>query len=168
MGNFKMVIMVIFVFLMLTSCGNKDQSGVLKPVLIESQKSLPHSFEQIATESNGGQYIVERVGSIEDLKERWDKFQIESELIDIDMETNDVLFIGLYESSTCPYNIQNIDTDYNRNKLIIKLFVEDENCTADASPRNFILSIDKDKSKGLTTLVIVDGAKEISLHINDV
>lgn len=39
MGNFKMVIMVIFVLLMLTSCSNKDQSGVLKPVLIESHFS---------------------------------------------------------------------------------------------------------------------------------
>jgi len=165
LNNLGRIAFTIIFTLLLTSCSSNDESQILKPILIASEKSLPHSFEQIAENHGGKQFNVERVSTIEALREMWNNFKFDSELVEVDMTTTDVLFIGLYESSSCPYNIQDIIAEDNKNELVVKLDVNNNNCTADQSPRNFVLTIDK--TMEVTTLVIVDGSKEVPVRINN-
>ncbi|CAM3041695.1 hypothetical protein FITA111629_00100 [Filibacter tadaridae] len=156
-----------FLLLSVSGCNPKEDKEILEPGLISSEKSLPLSFEQMASEHDQEKYVVERVKNKKDYRKMWNKFQMKEELVDIDTEAKDVLFIGLFESSSCSYDINDTFANSEKNELEVNLSSKSGNCTADASPRNFVLTLDKSVSNELSTVVLVDGVQRISLPIND-
>ncbi|WP_181350333.1 hypothetical protein [Thalassobacillus sp. CUG 92003] len=138
-----------------------------EPNLITSGKRLPLSFEQMATEHDGKDYLVERVNNKEDYKEMWNKFQMQVDLIDVDMKNKDVLFVGLHESSSCPYEINDIRSNYEKQEILVDFTDINSNCTSDASPRTFIIGIDKSKSKNVSTVTLVHGDQSVPIPINN-
>lgn len=166
MGKLRLLTLALLLLSVL-GCNQKGEGEIFEPSLIVSEKSLPLSFDQMAIEHDQQKYVVERVKNKEDYQEMWNKFQIKEELVDIDTETKDILFIGLFESSSCPYNIKSMFANSEEHELEANLSVKDGNCTADTSPRNFVLTVDKSMSNELSTVILVHGIKRISLPIND-
>lgn len=163
MGVLRITITIFILIFLMTGCSSEEKTEVLDPAFIISEDSLPNSFENLDV-----QYVVKRFNHIEEFITIWNNFQNESELTEKDFATIDVLFLGLYESSTCPYYIEKIQANYDQNEIEVHLFVEDENCSSDAKPRSFILGLDKNQTKDLTTLVIVYGLKRVPIEIHTV
>ncbi|MFC5591681.1 hypothetical protein ACFPRA_22605 [Sporosarcina soli] len=156
-----------FILLLVFGCNQKGGTEILEQSLIVSEKSLPNSFDQMATEHDKQKYVVERVKNKEDYQEMWSKFQIKEELVDVDTDDKDILFIGLFESSSCPYDIKDMVANTEKHELEVNLVSKDGNCTADDSPKNFVLTMDKSISNELATLVLVNNSKRILLPISD-
>jgi len=165
LGLLAFAFSLLFVF----GCNPKGGTEMESPEknIIISEKSLPNTFEQMATEKDKQKFVVVRVKSKEDYQEMWRQFQIKEELVAIDTDDKDILFIGLFESSSCPYNISDILANTEKHELEVNLTSKNGNCTADNSPKNFVLTIDKSISDELSTLVLVKSSERILLPIND-
>lgn len=157
-----------FSLLLVFGCNQKGgtEKGSLEQSLIISEKSLPNAFEQMATEKDEQKYVVVRVKNAEDYQEMWRKFQIKEDLVAVDTDDKDILFIGLFESSSCPYDISDILDNTEKHELEVNLTTKNGNCTTDNSPRNFVLSIDKSVSDELSTLVLVKNSERVLLPIS--
>ena len=83
------------------------------------------------------------------------------------MEKKDVLLIGLFESSSCPYTIEDVIAHAEKQELEVRIISKDGDCTADHSPRNFVLALDQQTSAELSTLIVHLNAETISLPIID-
>lgn len=150
----------------MVGCVPKEEAEVehVESSIIASGQSLPEHFEELATEQK---VMVVRVKNEEDYEEVWKAFQITEELSRIDMEEKDVLFMGLFESSSCPYTISNVVAHPEKQQLEVSITSKDGDCTADHSPRNFVLALDQQTSAELSTLILHLNAETISLPIID-
>ncbi len=98
-------------------------------------------------------------------EDSWKEFQLEGSIPEIDFETNDVLFVGMTESNSCPYILDSLKTNIEKSQISITFEPLDDVCTADLSPRNFVIAIDKKLSSKLTSFRIVSEQKEIEVPI---
>ncbi len=153
----------------MVGCAPKEEAEVehVESSIIASGQSLPEHFEEFATERDHEKVMAVRAKSEEDYEEVWKAFQITEELSRIDMEEKDVLLIGLFESSSCPYTISNVVAHPEKQQLEVSITSKDGDCTADHSPRNFVLALDQQTSAELSTLTLHLNAETISLPIAD-
>lgn len=165
LGLFALFFLLSLVFGCSIKGGN--EVGSIEETLIATEKSLPDNFEQIATIQNQQQLFIVRVKNAKDYKEMWHQFQIKEELITIDTNKKNIYFIGLFESSSCPYEIEYLGSNTESGELEVHLSSEDGDCSADNSPRNFVLAIDKDISIKLSTLVVIKDSEKLELPIID-
>lgn len=138
--------------------------------MLKTEKSLPSDFDE-KVESGGenphSRYLVKRATSKKDYIETWNSFNLKSDLSNVDFKNKNVFFIGLYESGSCPYTLGHGKIDIEEQALNIAISGPKGNCTADASPRTFVIEADKNMSTNLTKAVIVYGKEKISLLIED-
>lgn len=165
MKKFNLLAFLFSVFVIF-GCAPKEEAEVehVESSIIASGQSLPEHFEELATEQK---VMVVRVKNEEDYEEVWKAFQITEELSRIDMEEKDVLFMGLFESSSCPYTISNVIAHPEKQQLEVNITSKTGDCTADHSPRNFVLALDQQTSAELSTLILHLNAETISLPIID-
>lgn len=165
MKKFNLLAFLFYIFVIF-GCAPKEEAEVehVESSIIASGQSLPEHFEELATEQK---VMVVRVKNEEDYEEVWKAFQITEELSRIDMEEKDVLFMGLFESSSCPYTISNVVAHPEKQQLEVSITSKDGDCTADHSPRNFVLALDQQTSAELSTLILHLNAETISLPITD-
>lgn len=163
--NKIMFIVLLSLLLFVSGCESKEGLDI-NSSLMATDKTLPTSFDQMSTidKKSNSKFLVMRVKNNEDYQEMWDTFQIKKDLMEIDLEKKDVIFLGLYESSSCPYSIKELTTS-EKSKMIIVFSDMEANCTADESPRSFVIAIDKTFSNNIAEVALVQGKQEIVLPI---
>lgn len=168
MKKFNLLAFLFSVFVIF-GCVPKEEAEVeyVESSIIASGQSLPEHFEEFATERNHEKLMAVRAKNEQDYEEVWKAFQITEELSRIDMEEKDVLFMGLFESSSCPYTISNVVAHPEKQQLEVSITSKGGDCTADHSPRNFVLALDQQTSAELSTLILHLNAETISLPITD-
>ncbi|VDG96971.1 Uncharacterised protein [Lysinibacillus sphaericus] len=156
------------VFIMAGCTSDKSNNGETESEvaqLVASEKTLPSNFESLSNQSEPKGIQAELVKTQDVYEDSWKEFQLEGTIPEIDFETNDVLFVGLTESSSCPYILDSLKINIEESQLVITFEPLDDVCTADLSPRNFIIAIDKKLSSKLTSFRIVTEQKEIEVPI---
>lgn len=144
---------------------NKGETELEMAQLVASEKTLPSNFESISNQSVPKGIQAELVKTQDVYEDSWKEFQLEGSIPEIDFHTNDVLFIGMTESGSCPYILDSLKTNMEESQLAIIFEPLDDACTADMSPRNFVFAIDKKLSSKLTSFRIVTEQKEIEVPI---
>lgn len=150
------VIFVLFLFLslLLTACGNGANNA---ESVIAGEKALPSDFDEMAFQRETSprfQYMAKRAVDQSQFEQTWDLYGFEGEMPSVDFEGKDVLFIGVHESGTCALEVGDIEW-FNDNTMQVPVIEPDQACTADATPRTFVIEVDKEKSSELENLVIV-------------
>lgn len=163
--NKFMIIVLSSLLLFVSGCVSKEGLDI-NASLIASEKTLPISFDQMSTsdKKSNSKFIIMRVKNKKDYQEIWDTFQFKQDLKEVELDKKDVIFLGLYESSSCPYTIKEINTA-EKSKMTIIFSDNEGNCTADESPRSFVMAIDKASSKNIAEVLLVQGKQEIALPI---
>ena len=142
-----------------------EESASEMAQLVASEKTLPSNFESLSNQSAPKGIQAELVKTKDVYEDSWKEFQLEGSVPEVDFETNDVLFVGMTESSSCPYILDSLKPDIEASQLVITFDPLDDVCTADLSPRNFVIAIDKKLSSQLTSFRIVTEQKEIEVPI---
>ncbi|WP_214480787.1 hypothetical protein [Bacillus sp. SM2101] len=99
------------------------------------------------------------------LEETWDLFNFEDEMPLVDFNEKAVFFIGFHESGTCPYSIKSMKQSSNNKSITVSLSSTKGPCTSDATPRTFVIEIDKEMAKEIESVVIVEGRVETSVPL---
>jgi len=161
----KILVYSIFIFCFsLLGCGGNDiNSNKVEEYLITSEKSLPDNFHLIATESNDSLYLLQKASNNKENVKLWKEFGMEKQVPNINFTEYDTYFIGIYESSSCPFEIDDIEV--SAKIVYMKLSSFGGDCTADASPRNFVIKINKNISEEIEELVLEIYGKQISLFV---
>ncbi|MGM7681938.1 hypothetical protein ACSVDA_07240 [Cytobacillus sp. Hm23] len=150
--------------LLLFGCNNiEDGMNV-----IASEKVLPTNFQEIAFERQEtpySDYLVSKVVNESDFEEAWDLFNFEDDMPLVDFNEKAVFFIGLHESGSCPYNIKRMKQSSNNKSITVSLSSMKGPCTSDATPRTFVIEIDKEIAKELESVIIVEGRVETNVPL---
>ena len=157
--------MLIF---LLFGCSNDGEENVKFNVLA-SEKRLPANFDKIAYERftvPSFKYLVKKAINQSEFEENWDLFGLEQPFPDVDFNEDVVFFIGLRESGSCESEIKNLQFVSKENKLIIPISGPDGACTADASPKTFVIELEQELSYNINELIIVQSNVETTVPFN--
>lgn len=113
-------------------------------VVAGTEKTLP------AVTGNG--VTVMRAETKKDVDLLWRVYQLTNEKPDINFKQQDVYFLGLFESGSCPYEMEDVRTQVNGTNLSVQLTQPEKNCTGDATPRTFYLTVPKQTIKTVSLL----------------
>jgi hypothetical protein len=85
----------------------------------------------------------------DELETGWEMYHIEGDFPDVDWDEQAVMFLGLAESGSCPWEFSGLSTrdDDLLGHLVYDLDHPDDQevgCTADDNPRTFVVSIDRE------------------------
>lgn len=153
---------LLFVF----GCSNDTKDNQVSFGLIASEKSLPTDFDEIAFKRDTipySQYLVRKVVNQSEFEETWNLYGFENKTPNVDLNKKDVIFIGVQESGSCSYKIKNIELSSDNKAITVPLSKPDGACTDDATPRTFVIEIDKEISNFLESVVIVESEVETSI-----
>lgn len=137
--------------------------------LIESEKTLPTDFHEIAFKRDTTPlfyYLVKTVVNQTEFEETWNLYGFENKTPNVNFNKKDVIFIGVQESGSCPYKIENIEVSSDNKAIIVPLSQPDGACTDDATPRTFVIKVDKEVSVGLKNLIIIQSGVETVIPID--
>ncbi len=168
-----MFLILFLTSLVLLGCRNGENHTEKDPVqndLIASEKLFPVNFHEMAFERKEPpyfRYLVRKVENESEFYNNWKLYGFENKYPDIDFNKHDVFFIGVEESGSCPFSIANIEISHDHNTITIPLSKAEGVCTDDATPRTFVLKIDKERTKEIETVVIVQSEVESSIPIID-
>lgn len=160
-ANLLTIVTFICIIFLFSCCSKANllQSNI-EVTLITSEKRHPHDFGEIAyvrDERPYYQYLVNRVNSDEGLR-IWDYYELTSDIPEIDFENREIFLIGLFESGSCSKNIDTIDYSFETQEIIIHLvYSAAEFCTANATPRSFVIELEKEIAKELSQVTIIEG-----------
>jgi hypothetical protein len=149
---------------------NTENKQQLDFVMIASEKTLPTNFHDIAFERKTDplfQYLVRKVINQLSFEETWNLFGFENKIPNVDLDEKNVFFIGVHESGSCPYKIRNIELGSDNKTITVPLSEPGGVCTFDATPRSFVIEIDKEISKIIDSVVIVQSGVETIIPIEN-
>ena len=157
----------LFLSLLLYGCSNDQKNNQQNFDLIASEKNLPANMHELAfkrTETPHYQYLVRMADNTSDFEDAWNLYEFKIQAPELDFKDKGVLFIGVYESGSCPSKVKKVQSDSEIMKITIA--TPDGNCTADANPRTFVIQIDKKEATNLESVIIVEGDTETSVPLN--
>ncbi|WP_139785662.1 hypothetical protein [Cytobacillus gottheilii] len=142
-------------------CSTEDESETLEAPQINyklatTEKTLPANFHEIAFEREeppAFQYLVKAAYNSVEFEQFWNLFDFEKKIPKVDFESKNVIFVGLHESS-CPYHIENISDE--QNTLAITVDTNEDTCDDVASPRAFVIEVDKGTTASLQEVMIAE------------
>lgn len=166
-----LVAVVIIGGIVLSGCGQADQSqagqggddGVTSQV-IATEKTLPQDFYAQAEQG----VLAHKVKDQETFESQWAYSQLEGTAPERNWENEAVIFLGVIESGTCPYEIDSLQFNDDDSELTVR-FKTDPNkaCTDDATPRTFVLAVDAEQA-AQTEWVIIENfgglTPKVKLH----
>ena len=126
--------------------------------VIVSEKNEPSDINDVGgrpNESPNIKSLVYRITNETQLKEAWDYFNMEEKLPKVEFDRYDYYFVSISESGTCPFKLK--DTTVNEYKKEINFYFNGKggNCNSDASPKTFVIEVDKTTAKGLESASII-------------
>jgi hypothetical protein len=140
----------------LIGCESSDLTESSQVRIVATEKVWPANFDEIAfkrEESPHYSYAVRTASNQSDFEKTWESYQLTRKRPKIDFNKNEILFLGVEESGSCPIELNTKDVKLSEQKITINLFGPDGPCTADATPRTFVIEIPKLKDfKELTLL----------------
>jgi hypothetical protein len=154
--------------LILIGCESSDSNKSSQIRIVASEKVWPANFNEIAfkrEESPHYSYAVRTTTNQSDFEITWDSFQLTRKKPQIDFDKNEILFLGVEESGSCPIELNTKDVKLSEQKITIKISGPDGPCTADATPRTFVIEIPK--SKELKELTILESGTETTIPLKD-
>lgn len=98
------------------------------------------------------QYLVKKVFNLSEFEDAWNLYGFENKAPEIDFNGKAVFFIGVYESGSCPYKIKDIKQNNDNKTMIVSLMKPEGAYTSDATPRTFVIQINKELSKDIKAL----------------
>lgn len=148
-------------FLLLAGCRAEEGNGDIPIVLTE--KSLPHDFHEIAhkrEEVPYYEYLARIAASREESERLYHLYRLKEPMQEVDWDRHALLFLGLYESGSCPMTITSMK--YNDSELEIHTGYADigfgqTSCTDDATVRTFVVQLDKEAVEGIRQVKVVEG-----------
>lgn len=162
---FAIYLSLLFLF----GCSNTAEDYPINFALIASEKSLPTDFNEVAFKRDttpSFQYLVKKVVNQSEFEEIWNIYRFEKKIPNVDFHEKDVIFIGVQESGSCPYKIEHIELNPDKNAIGVPLSQPDGACTDDATPRTFVIEVNKEVSKDLKSIVIVQSGAETTIPID--
>ncbi|MDN4607025.1 hypothetical protein [Sporosarcina highlanderae] len=171
MKRIYMFVFAILVSTLLIGCGAEDKTSgnladdsnqVIEFEIIASAKALPSNFNDLAFERKETpffQYLVKKVENHSEYGDIWSLYEFENAKPNVDFNKKAVVFVGVHESGSCPYKINNVELNSGKT-ISVSLFEPDGACDASATPRTFVLKIDKEVSKEIKKVSIVQSGVE--------
>ncbi|MBD8067820.1 hypothetical protein [Bacillus sp. PS06] len=157
---------VLLILVVLSGCSNEDTNFKL----IASEKTLPTNFYEIAFERTSPplyHYLIDKVTNQKDFEDKWKEFGFESDIPSENLDDKIVFFIGLQESGSCPYDLETIEISSDYKTLTLPLSEPTGNCTADATPRTFVIEFGYEEGKNIEKVIIVQSEIETNIPIKD-
>lgn len=139
--------------------------------VVATEKVLPEDFYETAFTRSEPPMFQYEVGLADDedrYEQLWGYYQLSGERPEIDFQENNVLFLGVQESGSCPLEVTSVQIEGESDDESVRLTLKAEGrdaCTDDATPRTFVLKLDKEESKALKTAVVVDGDTETAVPL---
>lgn len=163
-SHLPVILPVLLILFFLTSCSNEKENKQIDFDVVTSENTVPESFN-IGNED----YIVQKAMTQTEFENTWESYGFKSDLPMIDFEHQDVFFIGMHESSSCPLKLKkgNIAFDLNNESMSIHFPDEYGPCFLDAVPRAFVLKIDKNSSTKIKQMSIFENDVETSVSLID-
>ncbi|MBT2644661.1 hypothetical protein J7I80_20805 [Bacillus sp. ISL-41] len=152
--------------LWLYGCSNDPINNQQYYDMVANEKSLPENMHELAfkrEETPHYQYLVRMADNQSDFEDFWMLYELIRQAPETHFKEKNVFFIGLHESGSCPSEIEKVEPDSEIMKITIA--TPDGNCTDDATPRTFVIQIDKAESKNLESVIIVEGGTETTVPL---
>lgn len=150
---FLVVAMTMFVMgIALIGCGTSNVNAVSSK-LIASEKTGPLDFFELAEQG----VLAYKISNQEEYITQWQNFRLKEDPIDIDWNNQTVIFLGLIESGTCPFQFENVELKNDKTEIIFQFKEETANaCTDDATPRTIVIVMDSNELNNVSVLKIDD------------
>ncbi|WP_276351899.1 hypothetical protein [Cohnella caldifontis] len=145
-----------------------DGAQAIPSDLLASEKTLPPDFDRIAFTRPTVphyEYVVSRADDEQGMKRLWSDFGLATKVPTVDFEHKRVYFIGVRESGTCPYRLAGPSLSPEGTSLIFGLTGAEGVCTADATPRTFVVAADHSDVEDVTEAVLAEGETVTSVPI---
>lgn len=152
----------------LIGCERNDLTESSQIRIAASEKVWPANFDEIALKREDSpyySYAVRTTTNQSDFEKTWKSYQLTGTRPEIDFNSSEILFLGVEESGSCPIELNTKDVKLSEQKITIKLSGPDGPCTADATPRTFVIEIPK--SKELKELTILETGTETTIPLKE-
>lgn len=162
------LLLLVSLLLILGGCSNNPENNQQNFDVIASEKTLPANMHELAFEREETpryEYLVRMAESQAEFEDFWSLYGFEKQAPELEFKEKSVFFIGVYESGSCPSEIEKVEL--NADNTTITIAHPDGNCTADATPRTFVIQIDKEESKNIESLIIVEGGTETTVPLEN-
>lgn len=167
MTHLKSFLVLFILTVLLFGCSHKEQQSntenkQLDFDILASEKTLPTNFYEISFKRETTpyfHYLVKKIVNQTNFDEAWNTFGFSGAGSSVDFNDKDVLFIGVEESGSCPYYIEKVEISTDNKSIIIPLSKTDSPCTDDATPRTFVIAIDKKLS--IENVIIQNGTETL-------
>ena len=160
-------ILVLFLLLLsLFGCSNDSEDNHINFDFVASEKTLPANFDEIAYDRETTplfRVLVKKSVNQSEFAKTWNFYGLKKNRPSINFDEKDVFFIGVHESGSCPYKTKNVEVSSENNILTVSLAEPEGACTSDATPRTFVIEIEKEISKDIENVVIVQGGIETNV-----
>ena len=110
-------------------------------------------------------YTIKKSVNQKEYKKNWNYFRLKKAKPKIDFKKKTLYFLGLYESGSCPIHLEKIKVNSEQKKLNLALKSDNGVCTGDASPRTFVIKVDKKISKNVNKAIIEEHANKTLITI---
>lgn len=150
--NLLLLLALFSSLLWLSGCSDEAKNKLENYNLIASEKNLPENFYEIAFQrkdtahSPKYEYLVRKADNESDFEDLWKLYNFKKHAPELDFNDKSVFFIGVIESGS--------------------LIGSEGLCTDDISPRTFVIQMDKEKSKDVETVTIVENEAETSVPLD--
>ncbi|MUV37776.1 hypothetical protein JNUCC1_01582 [Lentibacillus sp. JNUCC-1] len=134
--------------------------------LAASEKNLPAKFEDLALEREEVphfQYLIKKADTQSEYEDAWGFYELDGKAPNIDFDSENAYFIGMYESGegdgNCPAIIKDIQLDRDAKAMkvfIVELIGPNDGCDEMATPRTHVVKANKDISQGIESITMVE------------
>ncbi|MCT8137089.1 hypothetical protein H1D32_04650 [Anaerobacillus sp. CMMVII] len=120
--------------------------------LLITEKVLPVDFYELANQG----VLVNKVTNQEEFNEQWTFYQLQGTPTELDWNDKVAIFLGVFESGSCPYGLDFVEINTEKTDLIFNLKNNSKGnaCTDDATPRTFVVAVNKDEIADVTFVVV--------------
>lgn len=128
-------------------------------MMLTSEKTLPINFDDIAFKRDTTplqQFLVRKSVNQSEFDEYWKLYGFEQQAIsNVDFNEHIVFFIGILESGSCPSEIKDVEFNTDNHTMTIPLSQLEGDCTTDATPKTFVIQLEKELSEKIKNLNII-------------
>lgn len=139
--------------------------------IVASEKVLPEDFNGASFRREIAphyEYMATKSTDETQYEKAWSYYRFEEKQPEVNHEQNDIYFIGVHESGTCPYETGEVSLRADGQALVVMLVGTGSYCTADARPRTFVIELNKEQSKAIREVVIIESDTETIVPLSDV
>jgi|GEM_PF-1581346 len=147
----NLAVVAIAAIVMLAGCSGPTIDNELSARLLKTDKTLPEGTDY--------RLHAEVASTEEEMARLWARYRYEDELPRVDFDEEDVYFFGLNESGNCPLKYEGLGMEDAGETLILHLSLGSSACTDDATPRSYVVRLDKTLGERIERVSAVEWRK---------